>query len=854
MLQEVGRDAWVRALTEHRRLLRATYTAQGGVEVEMLGESSHFAFPSAQDAVAAAVAGQRALQEHLWESQPIKVRVGVHTGEPTQAEGQYAGLDVHQAARVMGAGHGGQVLVSQRTAEIVGGELAGEIELVDLGEHRLKDLSAPQRLYQAVGAGLPATFPPLKTLHVSSLPVQASRLIGRQSELSEIQLLLGDQGTRLLTLIGPGGTGKTRLALQAAEDVIEQFEGGAHFVPLAALHDPALVLPTIATTLGVREQAGRSFTALLSEHLGPKRNLLVLDNFEQIIEAAPAIASLLDVAPTVSVLVTSREPLRIGGEHCFAVPGLRLPRDSPADDAGALLENDAVVLFAERARAAGGGFALGEDNAAAIATICTLLDGLPLAIELAAARVDVLSPQAMVERLDRSLDLLTKGRRDADERQQTLRSTIQWSYDLLTNAEQQAFARLSVFPSGFGLDAAESVCGAGLDELSALAEQSLLRRETAEDDATRFRFLRVIREFALESLIESGSAAEVRRRHAAWCLDLGRRADVGYRGDDAAAWLARVEVLHDDFRAALSWAREIGDRVFLLDLADALSVFWQAHGHLTEASAWYDEVLADAETLSEEQLLQALQEASTIAYRAGDYDRVGPLAERQLAVSRQVGNQRGVVFALSKLASLAVEDGQLERGRSLHAEAVTTARDAGDERALMAALSNLGNLELLAGEHDRAARVFDEALELTRSSGRPDSIATALFNVGLANVLAGDTQQAAVPLQESLQLSQELGDREGVAYGVGLLAAVAAAEHRQRDAAVLLGAADALLEAAGASLESVERALHERTEASVRAALGEEADVAWNEGRGMTADDLVKRVAAGTATAAVRIP
>ncbi len=837
MLEELGRDAYVRALTDHRRLLREVLGAHGGIEVEMQGDSFHFAFVSARRAVEAAVAGQQALQEHVWESEPIRVRIGLHSGEPLQADGLYAGLDVHQAARIMSAAHGGQVVLSQRTAELAGGDL--DLALLDLGEHRLKDLSTLQRLYQPVIDGLPADFPPLRTLHVRRLPVPANRLIGRREELNEIARRLAVRETRLLTLTGTGGTGKTRVALQAAAELSEHFDGGAHFVSLAAIHDPSLVLPTVAKSLGVREQVGQTIAELLGDHLGQQATLLVLDNFEQVIEAASDVGSLLGASPTLSLLVTSREPLRIGGEQCFAVP--------------ALVDDDALALFVERARAADDHFELNDANATDVGAICRLLDGVPLAIELAAARVGVLTTQGLLGRLDRSLELLTSGRRDADVRQQTMRSTIAWSYDLLSESEQRTLARLSVFAAGFTAEEAETICQAGIDDVAALVEQSLLRRDSVGDGEPGFRYLRVIREYAVERLESSREADAVRRRHALAFLELAREADSALRGEDAAEWLTRVESRHDEFRAALGWARN-GDGDLLLALALALGAFWQVHGHLAEASAWFEEALAHAVRSSDGRLLATLQEAAEIAYLRRDYGRAEPLMQRMLALSREKGDHRAAVVAFSKLASLSAQLGEHERASAYNADALATARAAGDEPALMIALNNLGNLELLHGRHARAAELFEEALQLVRVVGRRDSVAAVLFSVGLATLLAGEPERAAAPLKESLRLSHDLGDRETVAYALEGLAAVAVAQQRQREAAVLLGGADGLLEACDATLETVELALHERTEAAARAALTVDYDVAWAEGRGLSAAALVESVAPQSADVAVQIP
>ena len=485
MLQELGREAYVRALTEHRRLLREAFTSHGGVEVEMQGDSFHFAFPYAREAVAAAVAGQRALAEHDWESQPIKVRIGLHTGEPMQADGLYAGLDVHWAARVMSAGHGGQVLLSQRTAELVEGQLADGVSLLDLGDHRLKDLTAPQHLFQ-VGED---EFPPLKTLtRRTNLPVAASPLVGREAELGELLVLIRG-GARVVTVTGAGGTGKTRLVIQAAAEAAEDFHDGAVWVPLAGLQDPSLVVPSIEHALGPEGD------------IASRRALLVLDNFEHLLAAAAPTASLLASAPGLKAVITSRAPLHVDGEQEFPLD----PLDPQA----------AAILFVERARATGR--QVQPDDT--VTEICRRLDNLPLALELAAARAKLLAPQALLQRLDHRLPLLTGGRRDAPERQQTLRATIEWSHELLDREAQQLLARLAVFAGSFSLDAAEQVCGASLGTIDALVNNSLLK-PVAED---RLLMLETVREFALEQSASSGELEALRKRHGSFFLSLVKK-------------------------------------------------------------------------------------------------------------------------------------------------------------------------------------------------------------------------------------------------------------------------------------------------------------------------------------------
>src|SRR5437867_5500024 len=547
LLAELGAEKYGRELEEHRRRLRDAFAA--GHEVDTQGDSLFYAFDRADDAVEAAAAGQRAL-----DGLPVRVRMGLHTGQPSLVGGRYIGLDIHRAARICAAAHGGQVVLSQATRDLT------DAEARDLGEHRLKDLTQPQRLHQLLAPGLDTDFPPLRTLEnrPTNLPAQTTPLVGRTDELQALQTLLAAEDIRLVTLTGPGGTGKTRLALHAAAEAVELFPHGVWFVSLESVTDPALLLPTIAQTLGLYESGDRPLEEALHEHLGSQRALLVLDNFEQLLDAARAVSKLLDAAAGVKVLVTSRAPLRLAAEHAVPVPPLALPdtRSLPAFEA--LSQYEAVALFLERARAVAPSFAGTEENAPAIAELCVRLDGLPLAIELAAARVRLLPPQALLARLGQRLELLRGGARDRPERQQTLRAALDWSFDLLDAEQQKVFARLSVFAGGFRLDAAEAISDADIDTVDALLENSLLRSEVQPDGEARFFMLETIRDYGREQLDRQGVSEEVRHRHALWYADwLDQRTTERLNGTQIGEWEPEDEE-HDNIRAALAWARDRG--------------------------------------------------------------------------------------------------------------------------------------------------------------------------------------------------------------------------------------------------------------------------------------------------------
>ena len=532
---------------------------------------------------------------------PLRVRMALNTGATEERDGDYYGPPVNRAARLLSAGHGGQVLLSLPTQELVRDRLPPDVDLRDLGERRLKDLSRPERIFQLAAPDLPSEFPPLKAAerYPSSLPSQPTPLIGREREVEEVCRRLRATEVRVLTLTGPGGTGKTRVGVQAAAELTDEYEDGVFFVALAAIADPSLVVPTVARTLGLIEASNQSPEELLKGYLRDRHILLVLDNFEQVLEAAPLIDEVLHSAPRVKVLVTSRTPLGLYGEHEFPIPPLSLPESEAAPSAEHLADYGAIRLFLDRTRAVNPEFSLTEENAGAVAEICERLDGLPLAIELAAARAKLLPPQALLSRLGNRLKLLTGGARNLPERQRTLRNTIEWSYEMLDEGEKTLFARLAAFPGGGTLEAIEAVCDAEgdlpvdpLEGVSSLLDKSLLRQVAEQEDEPRFEMLETIREFALEKLEESADAGAVERVHAEFYLDLAEQAEPRLWGPEDAAWLERLEREHDNLRAALSWALDHEEVDLALRLGAALRWFWNLGGYYGEGRSWLEATLA----------------------------------------------------------------------------------------------------------------------------------------------------------------------------------------------------------------------------------------------------------------------
>jgi predicted ATPase len=523
------------------------------------------------------------------------------TGIVEEQHGDYFGPPVNRVARLLSAGHGGQVLLSAATQELIRDTLEDGAKLEDLGERRLKDLFRPEHVFQVVAANLPSEFPELRTLESlrNNLPPQSTPLVGREREVREVCERLRQEDMRLLTLTGPGGTGKTRLALQAAADLLDAYRDGVFFVSLATVTDPDLFFKEIAGALDLRESGDVPLKDLLKEYVGRRDLLLVLDNFEQLLSAVPLVGELLSAAPRLKVLAASRIPLGIYGEHEYAVPPLAVPDPERLPGLEDLSQYEAVRLFIERAEAAKAGFEITSENASAVAEICARLDGLPLAIELAAARVKLLPPRAMLGRLGRRLKLLTGGARDLPERQRTLRGAIEWSHTLLDEGEKTLFYRMAVFSGGRTLEAVEAVCDAqgdlpidALEGVSSLLDKSLLRQEEGPNGEPRFIMLETIHEYARERLQESGEAEEIGRAHAGYFLALAEEAELELTGSDQAEWLERLEVEHDNMRTALRWSLEGEDPGLGLGLASALAHFWLVRGFWSEGRGWLEEVLA----------------------------------------------------------------------------------------------------------------------------------------------------------------------------------------------------------------------------------------------------------------------
>ena len=837
------------ALMRHDAILRGAIEGNGGHVFKTVGDAFCAAFATAPQALDAALAAQCALHAEDWgEIGPLGVRIALHTGVAEERNGDYFGPTLNRVARLLAAGHGGQILLSSATHELVRDRLPAGAELRDLGEHRLRDLERPEHIYQVALWGLPADFPPLRSLaaYPTNLAAQPTPLVGRQQEVADITRLLRHDAARLVTLTGPGGTGKTRLATAVGEALREDFPGGVFFVDLAPVVDPALVLPSVCATLGVKEAPGWPLQQSLSEILRSRAMLLILDNFEQVLPAAPVVAGLLGRAPALRVLVTSRTALRLGGEREYLVPPLALPERATAARTETLAQYPAVQLFIERARANTPDFVVTNATAPAIAEICQRLDGLPLAIELSAARTRVLTPHALLARLERRLSVLTGGARDLPARQRTLRDAIDWSYGLIAEPDQVLFRRVAVFTGSCTLEAVEAVCGAEagpgvdiLDGLTCLVDNSLLGRAEGPEDEPRFRMLETIREYALDRLRDSSEAELLRDRHAEFYRAMAERAAAELAGPSQGEWLARLEVEHDNLRGAIHWATTTGAAETALRLAGALWPFWYVRGHLSEGRAWLEAVL-EMSGGSPLQRAVALSGAGILALAQGDRASASTHLEEALALRREAGDRSGVAGALNALGNVAFLEGDVPGAHARYTEALALGRELGDRRRIAYTLSNLASVTYRQGDAAAAEALYAESLSLLRAIGDTRGVTYALAHLGTVAHARGDESTAAARFTESLPLQRALGDIRGVAASLEGLAAVAGAEARPARAARLLGAAGQLREAIGAPLPPDRHAEYERTVTAARALLGEEAfAAAFEEGRALSVDAAV---------------
>jgi predicted ATPase len=873
-------------------LLTAAIAPHDGYLFQSTGDTRSLAFPTAAGAVAGALALARATRAEHWGRPgygspfPLKLRLALHTG-PAELRGrEYFGpYTLNRLGRLIAACHGDQILLSAATAAAVGeGGMPPDAVLRDLGARRLRDLVRAESIYQVVTADLPSEFPPLHGLDSApnNLPAQPTALVGRERELTTVNAMLRRPSTRLVTLVGPSGIGKTRLALQAAADSLDDFEHGVWFVDLAPLHEPELVAPTVAAVLGLKESAAETLENTLTTHLFDRQMLLLLDNFEQV-PVAPLVASWLRAAPRLKVLVTSQAILDVVGENEYPVPVLELPPGGANVKPEAIADCPSVALFVERARAVRPDFRLTATNASAVAAICRRLDGLPLAIELAAARSTLLTPQNMLSRLEKgsttSLELLAGGPRDLPARQQTLRNAIAWSYGLLDVDDQALFRRLGVFRGGWTLAAAEAVLAErGLAAaLTNLHERSLVRMGDSGDGQSRFTMLTTIRDFAREQMAVGGEAERLEHSHFAYYLAQAEAADLEWTGANGAAWMERLESDHDNLRAALDWTRERQDWDNALLLAGAMARFWHTRGHLREGRRWLDELLSHTAGISpgvrakallgagllargQDDVIQSitwLQEAAdlfralgdeknlaytladlgwTFHYR-GQEEQADAAARESLPILRRIRDRYGIANALHVIGWAAAGLGNLDAARASFEESLALLRELGNSRAIATVINSLGEVARAQGDREGARKLYEESLLTQESLRNHMGAAMARHNLGYIAQASGQLDEATEYFRRALDGFLELGSQNGIAGCLLGLGAVAHTAGQPARAARLFGAGQAVL-------DSIETPLHPADQAeyaSYIARAREHTDppvwaTAWAEGQALSRD------------------
>jgi predicted ATPase/class 3 adenylate cyclase len=775
-----------RALARHDVLLREAIEGNGGYVFKTVGDAFCAAFANAPEALAASVTAQQTLAGEPWPAvTPVRVRMALHTGTAEERDSDYFGPVLNRVARLLSTGHGGQTLVSAATYELIRDSLPKDVRLRDLGQHQLKDLVRAEQVYQIIPADLPEDFPPLKSLNntPNNLPQQMTSFIGREKEVVAVGEMLAVN--RLLTLTGAGGAGKTRLALQVAAEMLDHYPDGVWLVELASLSDPSLIPQTVARAVGIREQAGESIEQTLTDGLRSRNLLLVLDNCEHLLSAcAHLVTALLRVCPGLRVLATSREPLGLSGEHVFRVPSLSVPDMSQGQSAAweSMSQFEAVRLFIDRATSVKADFAVNNQNAPALASVCARLDGIPLAIELAAARVRSLTVEDINTKLDQRFRLLTGGSRTALPRQQTLRSLIDWSYDLLNETEKALLCRLSVFAGGWTLEAAEGICAGEtvedweiLDLLTSLSDKSLVIAETSGMNV-RYRLLETVRQYAQERLRERGEEAVWRDRHLACFLALAEEAEPQLAGADQQTWLERLATDHDNLRAALEWSGEssTGGGTDGLRLAGALWRFWRVRGHLTEGREYLSRALTVAGTGADAAVrAKAVNQAGYLAWAQGDTASARGFYEAALSLRREIGDRQGIAASLNGLGNVAYNEGNRAAARSLYNESLMIQRELGDQWGIANALNNLGVVAFEQRDFAVARALYEENLAIRRATGDRWGVAVSLNNLGNVAYKQGDIRAARSLYEESLATRRELGDREGVAtslYNLGVMA------------------------------------------------------------------------------------
>ncbi len=860
LLQRLGAAGYARAQADHRELLREAFRRHGGVEVDTQGDAFFYVFASARECFLAAVAGQRALAAHNWaHGDPVLVRMGMHTGSPQRTEEGYVGIAVNQAARIAAAGHGGQVLVSRHTADALDEGPEDDIPLRDLGEYRLKDFDEPQRLFQAVIPELPSDFSAPRSLHnrPSNLPAALTPFVGRTGLVTGVRDLLLRDATRAVTLVGTGGTGKTRLGLRVATELVHSLDDGAFFVSLAAVRNPERVPAAVSAALNVKEESGASPEQTVTGHLRDKRLLLLLDNFEQVAGAASFVARLLAACPGIKVLTTSREPLRLSGERVVPVPPLDVPDADEAQTVAAAGACDAVRLFVDRAQAVLWDFELTDENVDAVTGICRRVDGLPLGIELAAAKLYQMSPAALHEALDERLGMLTDGAVDLLDHQRTLKDLIAWSYDLLDPQLQALWRRLSVFAGGFTLRAAATVCdtnrtGTTNDDVAALVRKSLLipgpvSGSGAENvvrgpGAHRYTMLSTLREYAAHALVEACESEVVEDRFHDWCLGLAEDASPHLRGADSARWFSVLDPETTNLRVAMDRcvAEQRPKPETALRLGAALWFFWYSRGFLTLGRELLHKALLVGSEADASLRADASVAAATLARQQNLLDEAQAAGEQALALARRQDDPEAAARALSELGAIASRREDYDGAADLLNEALRVLRRLDNRERMAVTLNLLGIVEQLRDEPAAARPLYEESLGLGRALGDGNIVGTALVNLGEIAQTLGQPERAAGHFGDSLAVWSELDQGLAIAYCLEMLAGLAAGSDNAERAARLFGAADRLRRKQDIPVEASNLERYRKDVDRARSALGAEAfDAAWEQGSRLSREEAV---------------
>ncbi|HEY9375790.1 MAG TPA: adenylate/guanylate cyclase domain-containing protein [Jiangellaceae bacterium] len=854
LLQRLG-EVYGDVQERHCHIIRAAVEAEDGQVVRTEGDSFFVTFTSPTHALRAAIAAQRNLTENAWPADlELRVRMGLHTGHGVLGGGDYIGIDVNRAARIAAAAHGGQVLLSDAARALVQHDLPDTVTLRDLGEHRLKDINHPEHLFDLVVDGLPSDFPPIRSLDVqpNNLPPQLTSFVGRAEEIRQAVWLLGDH--RLVTLTGPGGSGKTRLALEVANTLLSRFDDGVFFVDLAPVSDHGQVPSLITQALGIRDQLDRQPVDTLVDRLAAKDVLLVLDNFEHVLPAAWVAERLLGAAPKLRMLVTSRSPLRLYGEHEQAVPPLGLPGpDSRTLEV--LSRCEAIVLFSERARAARRGFVLTAENASAVSELCARLDGLPLAIELAASRVKVLTPQAILSRLAAGPDLLTATARNIPQRQRTLRAAIGWSAGLLPEAERRLFARLSVFRGGAGLNAVEAVGNPDgdlgidtLDALTSLIDNSLIRYIDMPDDEPRYAMLETIRAHARELLVAQEDSASTERRHAEFFMALAREGESHFTSVHQRDWLHRFERDHENVQAALGWAIDVGQPERGMEAAAAMWRFWQQRGFLSVGRSWLERLLPVGEHKTAV-VAKAHLAAGGIAYWQREYGAADRHFQEALAISRALADRHGIAEATYNLAFVFAEElaaakpdwASGQNSLRLLRDALAQFEELDDPAGVAKAKGNIAFYLAVNGDLDSAKLLLEEAITSYRQLGDMFHLADALVGYGQGWQMLGQLEQARAPILEGLGLLDQADNLTGLSGALEALSILESAQGRHERAMRLLGSAQEIRRTIeGGYPMPASSFIGTDPMADARRSIGDAAvDRALAEGRSMTRADAV---------------